>query len=277
MEATIYADILFFVNFSMDFITLWASSYLFSAKRSAKRLSLGAAVGALYGVIAAVCGLLGIWAYISAGAVSVLMVLCAFGMAGGIWELLRQSAVVWGCGALFGGLMTAFLMLFSKRGLIYTPTEGVAVTAVSAAALYVTVRAVSRTKSRKNAFITLILGDRSITAKALCDSGNLLRDPISQAPVITVSKSLLYPLLGKERTDCLTDGGRDMEKLSLKIRVIPMKTTTHSTLCTAFLPDSVIISDMNGHKKEVHCLVAPIDCPENHFAGCGASCPTDIL
>lgn len=283
METTLYADVLFFVNFSMDFISVWASSYLCSARRHAGRMSLAAAIGGIYGVFAVVAGLSGVFAYISAAAVSVLMALAAFGMPGNFSDLLRKSAVIWGSGALLGGLMTAFLSLFGNPGAENTAGNGGTArgftAAFAAAALYLTVRIIARAKAGKSVTVTVSHGGRKIELSALCDSGNLLRDPISGDPVMTVSEKALFPLLGEDVSDILAHCRLDeMKELSLKVRIIPHKTGTGKGLSAAFLPDKTEIrraSDRRG--TQVNCLIAPIDCPENYFGGYSASFPSDAV
>ena len=51
MEEEIYADVLFIVNFSMDFLSLYIVGRLMHFLMDAKRVIFGATVGALYGVL----------------------------------------------------------------------------------------------------------------------------------------------------------------------------------------------------------------------------------
>lgn len=298
METVLYADVLFFVNFSMDFISVWASSYLCSKERRALRMSLAAALGGVYGVFAVAVGLSGVFAYVSAWAVSVLMSLCAFGMPVGFADILRQSALIWGSGALLGGLMTAFLSLFGGGGVSGGGTGGTNgyaaggagtaaggsptftfTAAAAAAALYITVRVIARTKARKNITATVFLGEKKAVFTALCDSGNLLRDPISGTPVMTVCEKALFPLIGEPSAAALSRcRPEELKDLPLKIRIIPRKTDTGAGISAAFLPDKVEISE-NGKRKKtsLRCLVAPLPLPENYFGGHNASFPTDAL
>ncbi len=282
METTLYADVLFFVNFSMDFLSIWASSRLCSLDRRAGRMASGAAVGALYGVVAVVTGLSGIFAYISAAAVSVLMAMISFGLPSGIAELLRRSAVIWGSGALLGGLMTAFLSLFGKaetEGGASGIAPGGAVAAVCAAALYVTVRIITRTKAASSAKVSVTLGEKSVEFTALCDSGNLLRDPISGDAVMPVSRAKVTELIGRAPCEALCRcRPEELAGTGLRVRLIPHRNSTEAGLCAAFLPDSVTLT-APGEKKEkrVRCLIAPMDCPKNHFGGYAASLPAELL
>ncbi len=279
MKTTLYADVLFLVDFSMDFISLWATSRLCSRPARAGRMSLGAAVGALYGTLAVVTGLTGALAYISAAAVSILMALTAFGGTG-IAEILRESAVIWGSGAMLGGIMTSFLSMFGTvagaESTAAPPGAGMAVFA--AAALYATVRMITRTKSRKSVTVTVKYGGKEANLDVLCDSGNLLRDPVSGDPVMTVSADMLKSLIGDDVCSALTscEVGR-LGTLPVKVRLIPMKTASGSGMCAAFRPDGVAVSLPRGKKKAVRCLIAPVAVPRGYFGGRSGSLPADVL
>lgn len=278
MVTTVYADILFFVNFSMDFISIWAASRLCSLPGRAGRMCLGAALGALYGVFAVIFDISGIFAYISAAAVSALMCLVSFGLPSGLPGLLRESAVIWGGGALLGGLMTAFLSIFSTApgsadGFFHGGNTGIII-AMSLGALYITVRLMTRTKAAKTVTVTLSFRGERITFTALCDSGNLLRDPISGDPVMTVSSEVLMPVWGREFCSSLCDLNTNPHDIPRGFRLIPRKTASGSDICAAFLPDSITL-DNKGLR--VRCLVSAARCPKNHFAGYPAVFPADIL
>ena len=278
METTLYADVLFLVDFSMDFISLWAASRLCARPARAGRMSLGAAVGALYGTVAVITGLSGSLAYISAAAVSVLMALISF-RSSGIAEILRESAVIWGSGAMLGGIMTSVLSMFgtvSPEGSTATPAAGMAVFA--AAALYATVRVITRTKSRKSVTVTVRHGGKEVTLDALCDSGNLLRDPISGDPVMTVSSDTLVPLIGEAVCSALTscEVGK-LGDLPVKVRLIPIKTASGGGMCAAFHPDGMTVSLPRKKKKAVRCLIAPLAVPRRYFGGRDGSLPADVL
>ena len=49
MEQVIYADVLFAVNFSMDFLSLYLTGKVFRARMRPVPLTLAAGIGALYG------------------------------------------------------------------------------------------------------------------------------------------------------------------------------------------------------------------------------------
>lgn len=279
METTLYADVLFIVNFSMDFISLWAAATLMSSRRSALKMSAAAAIGAVYGVISVVIGLDGILMYISAAAVSVLMCAVAFGKCGSAVGLFKHSALIWGCGALLGGIMSAVINL---SGSAYTAagnktgSPAALIAAATAALLYITVRLMRSAKKRRSVSVTVSYKNASVTFSALCDSGNLLCDPISGDPVIAVSAETVKRLTGIKICNALTK--KDTEALSdlrLPFRIIPHSSAGGSDICFAFLPEKVTVS--NGKDtREVRCLIAPMELGETYFGGFAATLSDEL-
>ena len=54
METVLYADVLFLINFSMDYLSLYAVSRLLALPSRAWRMLAGAGVGGVYGVLSVV-------------------------------------------------------------------------------------------------------------------------------------------------------------------------------------------------------------------------------
>lgn len=278
MEVTLYADVLFLVNFSMDFISIWAAALLTSSPRGALRMSLAAALGASYGVFSVIAGLEGFFMYLSAAAVSVLMCLIAFGMCGGAVGLIKHSALIWGCGALLGGVMSAVITAFGSTHTAAGNKVGspyALAAAVAAAAVYITIRLMRSKKRGGSTEISVEFRGKSIKFTALCDSGNLLSDPISGDPVIPVSADVLRTLTGDTVSRALSECSTDvLISYNIPIRIIPHKSAGGTGLSCALIPDRVHIGGKKG--RDVRCLIAPLDVPVNYFGGCAATVSDNI-
>lgn len=279
METTVYVDVLFFVNFSMDFITLWISSLISSAHRSALRMSLGAAVGALYGVLSVFLNINGALTYIFCGAISIIMCLIAFGTGGGFFSVMKQSSLIWGCGALLGGAMSALLSLGSSSAAPPSHKGGAMSLAAAGAVVfvYISVRLICNVKNRRSVTVNAVWKEHSVSFTALCDSGNLMRDPLSGDPVIPVSDEILRKLCGKRVTDSILDlDAKCLCDLGVSLRLIPHRGDGGSGIIGGFVPDSVTLI-FEKKKKTVRCILAPKRCPKNYFAGYAATLPSSLL
>lgn len=278
METTIYADLLFLVNFSMDFITLWLSALLTSQRRSALRMSISAAVGAAFGILSVLFPLGRALTVLLAGGVSIIMCLIAFGF-GGIICVVKQSAIIWGCGALLGGVMTAVLSIGSVSSPTYKTGGGIlsVIAAAAVIAVYVTVRIICNSKGKKTVSVKARFKNKELSFTALCDSGNLMRDPLSGDPVIPVSIEIIEKLCGKKAAAALIN--MDTYALlgfGITVRIIPRKSESGSEICAGFIPDSLTVI-CGKQKKNARCILLPKDCKKDYFAGCAATVPSSLL
>lgn len=199
MTENIYGDVLFVINFSMDFLSLYITSRIMKTKPKSWRMTVSASVGGVYGVAAlffpfgepllSLCGVV----------CALLMCLIAFGR--GLKKTLLSTAVFYGVGMLLGGVMT---LIYSKIGKYtgYISIGGSISTvfgeiplwlfAVLAALSALITAAIGRTIKRKNAVRSAVLGfrigDAEHSVECLVDSGNLLCEPISGVPVVFISE-----------------------------------------------------------------------------------------
>lgn len=261
----IYADLLFIIDASMDILTLFLCAKCTHRKVSLVRLLLGSAVGALGSVFLLFAPENPIVHIISGGVISCLMVLTAFGTMDNILSFIRQCVLVWGCGALAGGILSVFLSLGTP---VYTESaenRGYPTAFLATVAVCMTmVRLFTRRKSIGTTAITVRRGNNSEKITALVDSGNLLTDPLSGRPAILVSETALhrlYPVIDSIHMD-----------ENLKIRLIPSQSVAGEKLLYGIIPDEVTVG---GIRKDVVLVVE--DVAADHYGGQGALCPMCIL
>ena len=234
---TVYADILFLVNFSMDVVTLYLTARLLHRSVKTARLCLSAAVGG--GGATAATVLLAQSSFcenallVAAGFVlSLVMCLIAFGGYAAFVSLLRDGVVLWGGGALLGGVMTFVLSLGEP---VFANTGGA--TAFSAAfalcfgIAYVITRMFSSSRQKKTVAVTLDAGGAHAEFTAICDSGNLAREPISSLPVVIVSRT------ASEELWQMTAARNSV----LKLRAIPIRTVAGDRVYMGFIADRITV------------------------------------
>lgn len=95
------------------------------------------------------------------------------------------------------------------------------------------VRIYNRSLSKGEIYtITIENENNEVTLFAFADTGNKLKEPFSDSPVIIADKKKVEPILNKD-----------------KIRLIPTSTVSGSTFLVSFKPDKVTLKAANG--KEV--------------------------
>ena len=192
----IYLDSLFGLNLLIDYCLVLASARVCGVVLRRWRYALAALIGALYAALMVLpgCGWLANGAMkLALGAA---MALIAFG---GEAHLVRCTVVFFAVSAAFGGAVYAASMLAGV-----SPGSGALVTvsgrvlALSFAACYTAVSLVFRRRAkaadREVRTVTVTLAGRSVTLKALRDSGNDLHDPVSGLPAAVVERAAVLPL-----------------------------------------------------------------------------------
>ncbi len=273
METVLYADILFLVNFAMDFIALATSASLGAREKRPVRISIASALGAVYAIAATVSGIYGILQYILAAAVGASMCAISFGF-GSITTFLRQCIIFWGCGALLGGIMTAVLSLGNSP---YSKTNLPIIAASAVVVMFFIIKALRERAGCKSLKIKATLEGKSAIFEALCDSGNLLRDPFSGAPVIVASHNALTPLFPKETISAMLEcDSAHLAALGVRLRLIPHGSADSKGILCAFSPDSVTVT-CGARSVTRACLIAVSPHHDKYFAGFAATAPSVLI
>lgn len=286
MEQTVYVDLYFLINFSMDFLCFYLASKLLGIKLSALRSAIASAVGGIYAGLALVWGLGGI-AGLSLDALScALMCAIAFGVRGKARRLPMYVLVYVAVSMTLGGFMTALFNLLNRTvfGEIAPSEDGIsawllAVLAVISAALTLLGgKFFRRRTSKRNVRLKISIGGKSADISALCDSGNMLRDPISGKLCVIASADALRDILPREVLRAVGDGGKSIGALSAAvagIRIIPTRTAAGDSMMFALRPESISVEDGEGG-YDVDALLA-LSTMGEVSDGAVALFPTELL
>ncbi len=258
---TIYIDILFLINFIINYLILFAASRLAVARIRRYRTALGALIGALYGVAVFFKNLSFLNSLIFKIAVSVLMNLCAFGFSD-MRKLIKMTLVFFFISFTFGGAVLA-LYLFGMGGVcevrnniyyIHIPLKALLLSAGAAYILLSLVFRRSMGRSRQSFCHVEIEHDgKTAELTALSDTGNTLTDPVTNAPVIISDYSAVRAVLPDSVRTVLDEKNPSDFPISIselpsnfKFRLIPYKTMSSPfSLLLAFRPDKITVDKKN--------------------------------
>ena len=285
MSHVIYADVIFLMNFCMNFLALFAAGKILGLKLSIKRLSLSSAAGALYCIFTFLydSSQIIIPEMIINIAVSVLMCFIAFNI-DSLLKFTKIFLIFYSACFMLGGGIEA---LYYLSGLVKNENMGntefsvpsVQVIIISAGICAVIViftgTLFKRRSEIKDTEIIIGFMDKEVKVNAIIDSGNLLYDPISSLPVIIVNLKSIINLFDLKTLDFFMYdsvsylGGSeftaaDQENIkilqALKFRVIPLKTVAgSSSILPAFTPDYIKIKKNKPGKisvTEINAIIA---------------------
>ena len=218
MGETVYADILFFINFSMDFLCFYICSRVLGRRLHVLRATVASVIG---GAVAMLFFDPGGSAEILLD-IGVLLIMCAVAQPNGKNSLAGEfggAAMYAGISAALGGFMTAVYSLANRLGLsgdAAAPGSGdvggemsawvFALLAASGAAAAVIGGRRLRLRSSGDRFsVTVSMGGKNASFDGMTDSGNLLSDPLSGRRVMICELSAVDGLL--DRNDTLGRAG----------------------------------------------------------------------
>ena len=235
----IYLDSLFGLNLLIDYCLVLVSARVCGVVLHRWRYALAALIGALYAALMVLPG----FGWLANGmmklALGAAMALIAFG---GEAHLVRCTVVFFDVSAAFGGAVYAASMLagVSRRVLALS-------FAVCYAAVSLVFRRRARAADREVRTVTVTLAGRSVTLRALRDSGNDLHDPVSGLPAAVVERAAVLPLFPAVRA-LPDDAVQALEALSAlpectgRVVLLPYRAVgVTGALLPAFRPDSVKI------------------------------------
>ena len=298
MGQVVYADLLFLVNFSMDFLCFFVTTRLLRRPFRVWRSILASAMGGVYSVAILFVNFKFIPSLVADLGFCILMCLCAIGLKNKkTSEFFLYTSVYFGVSMGTGGCMTAMYSLLNRLDLplseVKDNPDGISVWLFGLLAVASGIVAMAGGKMFKNASATEIstleitYGGRTLTLRGMVDTGNMLKDPISGKPVIIIDKKSLEGLIPRSILDKAMRGditGILEENYENKVRLVSMKTASGSSMVCAFIPQKITaaVSARNGKLKgtEIDALFAPADIcltSDKIAMGCAALLPRDLI
>lgn len=279
MTTVLYADVLFIINFSMDFLSLYITAKLLSLRQSAIRFSIAAAIGALAATVMTALGIASLPEAVLSVLISFAMTAVATGFLG-LRSFFVRAFALWGAGALLGGAVSVICSLGEApvfREERDEPSSPYVLSmAVGTLLVILFIRLIRPKLRQKTTELTVTFGGNSVTVSALVDSGNLAADPISGAPVIFLSSAEAISLVGEENTRALLTHDRDSlsDSMTTRLRLVPVSGEGADKLYFAFRPDSVTVGKKKSRRD---VLIAISDKGRDFYAGHPALAPSCVL
>lgn len=259
---TVYLDVVLIENLCMNYIILFATSYILKIKQKHIMMILSSLLGGIY-AIATYMGVLKIYSNIFFKIIlSIIMIYLAF-TPNTIKLLIKELIFFYLISFVFGGCAFALLYFIKPQNILIRNGSYVGTYPIKIAILggivgftiIVVALKLIKSKLRKKDIsyeITIWLGEKNITTTAILDTGNMLKDPITSMPVIIVEKEILKEILPNSILDNLKNiiGGDvpkevyedENLKYITRFKVIPFKSIgKENGMLLGFKADKVTI------------------------------------
>lgn len=262
----LYADVLFVINFSMDFISLFLTAMVMHRKIQKGRILISSCLGGVYGIFDIIVDLNPIIQILISITVSFLICIICF-KEKKISSFLIMLAMFWGVSALLGGFMSLLYSAFNKifyeyikdysYSEVYNGARFVIIASIAIIASSVFSKMLIKRTSIKTTELIVETDSGHYVLSGLVDSGNLLTEPLTGKCVILVS-----------------DNGKLGEEIlsypEYKMRYIPYNGVEKEGIIKGIVPKKVIIN-----KSEKSAVIASVR--KDNFAGYDALVPSALV
>ncbi len=289
MVQDVYIDLLFLINFSMDYLCIFICSKILHRRMRPFRMILAASLGGIYSVVSLFLPL-SPWAELAADC-AVGFLICTVVYAEkerGSSSLFLASFLFMGVSLMSGGCMTAIFNLLNKLKL---PLDSVGSDGIStyvfaliaAAAGVISLKsgqAISKHASVKECRLHINFCGKELSFMGFADSGNLVRDPISGRAVIFLDRAVMEKEISLDFLDSFAKGQFKANSPCKELRLISLRTASGSSLAVAAMPESIRaeFDDKKGKTTSfsLDALISPADIGKS-ANGYTAIIPSEIL
>lgn len=264
---TVYVDVVFLLNFLIDFLLLWLTMLVRKQRSPYWRIGVGALIGAFYTVALFVPGWHWLFPWLTKLLISALMVFVAFGYRSYLSFLRNWGMFYFISFVIGGGMFAAHYILLEREtvvnGAVLTEGSGMGSPITWTFVVFgfplmwwysrLTFRSLNERQMVQRYLVTveLTVNGRTVRGTGLIDTGNQLRDPLTRTPVIVAEVKFVAPLLPDSFRDLLKDKDftHGIARLPVewmkRVKLIPFRGVSRDgDLMVAFKPDKVrIVSD----------------------------------
>lgn len=254
---TIYLDIVFLENFLLNFIIIFSTSLITKSKTTLFKMVITSAFGSLFSISEYIYfGIKENEKFIFKFVLSIVMINMTFGFKKK--KLLFNLVVFYLVSLSFGGLSFATLFFINSEKIIIkndmfleiSLLESIVIASIICFVLILVLIVCLKIYEKKKSElieIEIINNGKTHKVMALYDTGNLLKEPITQKDVIIVEKSELYDICDNNFLDSIKDilNGKWIgdENSNYKFCLIPFSSLGNENgILIGFKPDYIKVN-----------------------------------
>ncbi len=205
---TIYIDLIFFENIIMNSIIIYATSIIIKQKPKILRVLISSIIGAIYSIALYITNYKIYTSIFSKIMLSIIMMYVAF-KPSNLKKLFKQVLILYLTSFVFGGVALNLIYFLKPENIsikngLFTGEYALKVIMLGALVALIIVKiSIKIIKSKittKDMYckIKMKINEKQIETNAMIDTGNLVKEPITNTPVVIVESSLLEGIIPKE-------------------------------------------------------------------------------
>ena len=234
----VYADVIFIENLIINFVILYVTVSLKSIKKSYFRILFSSTIGSLYAIISIAVKSIFINNFISKLLLSILIIIIIYPTRK-IKKLIETLLLFYMISITAGGAAIAISYLI--QGYRIRVVNGIPIidfpilisgigVIIGISLIIITIKNLKTKISKKDIFydVDIVIENKSIKVRALLDTGNMLKDPLTNKPVMVATKRSFKKIMPSQILDninLILGGDRIGEimnkEISKRIKIIP--------------------------------------------------------
>lgn len=239
----VYTDVLFFINFFMNYLIISVCSAIVPGPYKNRRKMLASTLGGIYGVCVFIPDLTFMYSVLSVFLFSALLVAVVFCPCN-IKDFLKYLAVFYIASFLLAGGIYMILPylgggIIRNNVIYYDSIQILVIAAVLGYVLIKSVKYIRKHKKRLGYNVKIKYKEKTAETDGMLDTGNLLSDPLTGRSVVVGDEEVLKKLFSP---DCNIFNLSEWID-STDIRLIPYKTLDKEGVMTGFLIDEICIDN----------------------------------
>jgi len=220
MEVKIFVDVLFIINFIIDYILLSVTSFFVKKRPKIFKMCISSSIGAIFAASAFFMPQNMVFSAILSICVAAFMIFVAFGKSQAATVLKNTAIFYLICTVIAGFYFSVISMgksnnIAINNGILYADIDAytmlfifiISVSTIHTATGYI------RKQKIKSGFlynVTIEKNGRTVSDTALFDSANFMCDPISQKSVVIAEWQSVAPLFQEDKiTECIVKHPKD--------------------------------------------------------------------
>ena len=280
---TIYVDVYFLINFTVDILALHFASVFSKISTSVARLLIAAAIGALYAVFGVLLIEKSEIMHLFACVFLILMVIIT-SKGVGFYRRVKYTIAVVLFNVIIGGLVYYGYCLLDN---VFKSDDFIQVgganknililsliVLLSIGVLKLFISVFGNTRCEKKVELAVVYNGLETRFEAFVDSGNMAVDPFDKTPVMLVTAALSKKIFGIDTTceGSVFKSGYDIKK---RMRIIPVSFGGEKKILYGIKPDNIYA--VAGKKTEELSLIIATDEKGDSYGGYSALIPLSVL
>lgn len=274
---TLYIDVYFMINFTVDILAVFIALRLIHAKINITKLTVSGLLGA--GLATAELFIKSNIINVCVAGLFITLITCLSCKGVSLYRRIRFIISFYIAAFLISGAVSFLYSLMDKYlDKLLMDFEGTTnrkalvfslIILLIIGVIRVFIMTLTDSVNQKSSRLIIMLEGKTIEVDALIDTGNLVKDPMNMNPVIFLKKNIAENILPRAIID-LTD----IDSLSIgykkRIRLIPVTRKDRTHVMTGVRVDKVIVC--NKEKEEIDATIV-IDKEEGTYGGYYALAP----